>query len=102
MISDRTGGLASSVCRSGRLRLVAVQTDQLASAPREAKAFEPILFDDIHAEWMRNLHSGMGLLNDKIEFRRGEMERAFPAANAPVPSTLVAAIQSVSKTEAHR
>lgn len=27
----------------------------------EAKAFEPIWSDDIHAEWMRNLHSSMGI-----------------------------------------
>ena len=51
----------------------------------EAKAFEPIWSDDIHAEWMRNLHSGMGIPVDKIEYRRGEMERAFPEANVPAP-----------------
>jgi predicted nucleic acid-binding protein len=68
----------------------------------EAKAFEPIWSDDIHAEWMRNLHSSMGIPIDKIEYRRGEMERAFPAASVPAPVTLVATIRGVSKTAAQR
>jgi PIN domain len=68
----------------------------------EAKAFEPIWSDDIHAEWMWNLNSSMGIPIDKIEYRRGEMERAFPAANVPAPPTLVATIQGVSKTAAQR
>jgi hypothetical protein len=68
----------------------------------EARAFEPIWSDDIHAEWMRNLHSSMGIPIDKIEYRRGEMERAFPAANVPAPTSLVATIQGVSKTAAQR
>jgi hypothetical protein len=66
----------------------------------EAKAFEPIWSDDIHAEWMRNLLSSMGIPIDKIEYRRGEMERAFSAANVPAPATLVTTIQGVSKTAA--
>jgi hypothetical protein len=68
----------------------------------EAKAFEPIWSDEIHAEWMRNLHSSMGIPVDKIEYRRGEMEWAFPAANVPAPPTLVATIQGMSKTAAQR
>jgi hypothetical protein len=68
----------------------------------EAKAFEPIWSDDIHAEWMRNLHFSMSIPTDKIEYWRGEMERAFPAANVPAPPTLVATIQGVSKTAAQR
>jgi hypothetical protein len=38
---------------------------------------------------MRNLQSSMGIPIDKIEYRRNEMERAFPAANVPAPPTLV-------------
>lgn len=68
----------------------------------EARTFEPIWSDDIHAEWMRNLHSSMGIPIDKLEYRRGEMERAFPAANVSAPPTLVATIQGVSKTAAQR
>jgi hypothetical protein len=64
----------------------------------EAKAFEPIWSADIHAEWMLNLHSSMGIPIDKNEYRRGEMESAFPAPNVPAPPTLVATIQAVSKT----
>ncbi len=60
----------------------------------EEKPFEPLWSDDIHAEWMRDLHSRMGILIDKIEYRRGEMERAFLAANVPVPSIAVALIAS--------
>src|SRR5258708_5424271 len=51
---------------------------------------------------MRNLHSSMGIPIDKIEYRRGEMGRVFPAANVPAPPTLVATIQGVSKTAAQR
>ena len=68
----------------------------------EAKAFEPIWSDDIHAEWMRNLHSSVGIPVEKIEYRRGEMERAFPVANVSTPPTLVATIQGMSKTVAQR
>ena len=68
----------------------------------EAKAFEPIWSDAIDAEWMRNPHSSMGIPIDKIEYWRGEMERAFPAANVPEPSTLIATIQGVSKTATQR
>jgi len=35
--------------------------------------------------WMRNLHAGMGIPIDKIEYRRGEMEWAFRATNVPAP-----------------
>jgi hypothetical protein len=63
-----------------------------------AKAFEPIWSDDIHAEWIRNLHSSIDIPIDKIEYRRGEMERAFPLANVPAPVTLIATIQGVSGT----
>jgi PIN domain len=68
----------------------------------EAKAFAPLWSDDIHVEWMRNLHSRVGIPIDKIEYRRGEMERAFPAANVAAPPTLVATIRGVSKTAAQR
>jgi hypothetical protein len=49
---------------------------------------------------MRNLLSSMGIPIDKIEYRRGEMERAFSAANVPGSPTLIATIQGVSKTAA--
>jgi predicted nucleic acid-binding protein len=68
----------------------------------EAKAFEPIWSDDIHAEWMRNLGAKIGIPIDKIEYRRGEMEKAFPAANVPAPLRLVAAVRGMSKTSAQR
>ncbi len=68
----------------------------------EANAFEPIWSDDIHAEWMRNLHARMGIPIDKVEYRRGEKEQAFPEANVPAPATLIATIQGVSKTAAQR
>ncbi len=68
----------------------------------EAKAFEPIWSDDIHAEWMRNLHSDMGIPLDKIEYRHGEMEKAFPAANVPASPALVATIEPMSRTAAQR
>jgi hypothetical protein len=68
----------------------------------EAKAFEPIWTDDIHEEWMRNLHSSMGIPIDKIEYRRSEMERAFPVANVVAAPTVIATIQSMSKTAAQK
>jgi predicted nucleic acid-binding protein len=68
----------------------------------EAKAFEPIWSDEIHAEWMRNLHSRMGIPIEKVEYRRDEMERAFPAANVAATPALVSAIQGLSNTVAQR
>jgi predicted nucleic acid-binding protein len=68
----------------------------------EASSFEPIWSDDIHAEWMRNLHSSMGIPTEKIAYRRSEMERAFPVANVPATPTLVASVQRLSKTAAQR
>jgi predicted nucleic acid-binding protein len=68
----------------------------------EAKAFEPIWSDDIHAEWMRNLHASMGISLDKIEYRRDEMERAFPAANVPATPALVSTIQVACRTAAQK
>jgi PIN domain len=68
----------------------------------EAKAFEPIWSDDIHAEWMTNLHASMGIPRDRIAYRRREMERAFPVANVPATPALIASIQGLSRTAAQR
>ena len=55
-----------------------------------ADAFEPLWSDAIHAEWTRNLHARLGIPAGKVEYRRGQMERAFPAANVATPPALVA------------
>jgi predicted nucleic acid-binding protein len=68
----------------------------------EANAFEPIWSDDIHAEWMRNLHASMCIPMAKIDYRRQEMEKAFPVANVPATSALVLSIQELSQTTAQR
>ena len=68
----------------------------------EAKAFEPMWSDEIHAEWMRNLQSGMSVPLDKIQYRLGEMEKAFPAANVPPAPALVAAVARMSRSAAQR
>jgi hypothetical protein len=68
----------------------------------EAKAFEPIWSDDMHAEWTRNLHASMGIPRDRIAYRRREMERAFPVANVSATSALVASVQRLSRTEGQR
>jgi hypothetical protein len=47
----------------------------------EAGAFEPVWSDAIHEEWMKNLSMKFGIPADKISYRRGEMEKAFPVAN---------------------
>jgi hypothetical protein len=59
----------------------------------EANAFEPIWSDDIHTEWKRNLHAGMRIPIAKIDYRRQEMEKAFPVANVPAAPALVLSIQ---------
>jgi hypothetical protein len=68
----------------------------------EAKAFEPIWSDDIHVEWMRNLHSSMGIPIEKINYRRSEMERAFLVANVPAAHDVVSTIQRLSRTPGQR
>jgi hypothetical protein len=60
------------------------------------------VLDESDSKPDRNLHSSMGVPIDKIEYRRGEMERTFPSGNVPAPPTLVATIQGVSKTPAQR
>lgn len=69
----------------------------------EQGAFEPIWSDEIHAEWMRNLAaSTLHIPKSKIDWRKAEMERAFPVANcAPSPS-LTVAVQAMCRTEAQR
>jgi predicted nucleic acid-binding protein len=68
----------------------------------DSGAFQPIWSDDIHAEWMRTLHAKIGIPLDKIEYRRGEMERAFPTANVRCLPGLVVTIQDLCKTAAQR
>jgi hypothetical protein len=68
----------------------------------EAKAFEPIWSDDIHAEWMTNLHASMGIARDRIAYRQREMERAFPVANVPATPALVSTVRRLSRTEGQR
>ncbi len=68
----------------------------------EAKAFEPIWSDDIHAEWMTNLHASMGIPRDRIAYRRREMETAFPVANVSAMPALVATVRGLSRTAAQR
>jgi PIN domain len=68
----------------------------------EARAFEPVWSEAIHAEWMANLNTSMGIPADRIEYRRGEMERAFPAASVSIASPLVSTIQGMCKTPAQR
>jgi predicted nucleic acid-binding protein len=68
----------------------------------EAGAFEPVWSDAIHAEWMRNLRSRPDIPVAKIEYRRSEMDKAFPAANVAAPPALVSAIQAVCGTAAQR
>lgn len=68
----------------------------------EANAFEPVWSDEIHAEWMRNLHARMGIPVEKITYRRDEMEKAFPVANVAATPPLVSIIQGLSRTAAQR
>ena len=64
--------------------------------------FEPLWSDAIHAEWMTNLHARLGIPAGKVEYRRGQMEQAFPAANVATPPALVAAVQGMCGTAAQR
>lgn len=60
----------------------------------QAGAFEPVWSLIIHDEWMRNLHARMQIPMDRLEYRRSEMDRAFPGAVcAPEPSVLMAVEQ---------
>jgi predicted nucleic acid-binding protein len=68
----------------------------------EAGGFEPVWSDAIHEEWMRNLSVRFGIPADRIAYRRGEMERAFPAANVSATPALISSIQALCKTAAQR
>jgi hypothetical protein len=68
----------------------------------DSGAFQPVWSDEIHAEWMRALDTKLGISLDKIAYRRGEMERAFPTANVRCSQALVSTIQGMCKTVAQR
>jgi predicted nucleic acid-binding protein len=68
----------------------------------EAGAFEPVWSNAIHAEWMRNLQSRPDIPVAKIEYRRSEMDKAFPAANVTAPLALVSDIQAACRNAAQR
>jgi len=68
----------------------------------EHGAFDPVWSDEIHDEWTRNLRSGRKFSWDRIVYRRGAMEAAFPAAGCAAPSELTALIQGMCSTEAQR
>lgn len=68
----------------------------------EAGAFEPVWSDAIHAEWMKNLGMRFGIPADRIAYRRGEMEKAFPAANVTATPALISGVQAFCKTAAQR
>jgi hypothetical protein len=51
---------------------------------------------------MANLNTSMGIPAERIEYRRGEMEKAFPAASVSIASLLVSTIQGMCKTAAQR
>ncbi len=64
--------------------------------------FEPIWSDEIHAEWTRNLHTGMNIPVSKIEYRKNEMDRAFPLAKYPADPDVLAAIMAKCSTKSQR
>ncbi len=66
----------------------------------EAGAFEPVWSNAIHAEWMKNLNVRFGIPGDRIAYRRGEMEKAFPAANVDATPALISSVQAHCKTAA--
>jgi predicted nucleic acid-binding protein len=68
----------------------------------EASAFEPVWSDAIHEEWMKNLSMKFGIPADKISYRRGEMENAFPVANVAATPALISSVQAFCKTAAQR
>jgi len=68
----------------------------------EAGAFEPVWSDAIHEEWMRNLSVKFGIPADRIAYRRGEMERAFPAANVTATTALISSVQALCTTAPQR
>jgi hypothetical protein len=102
MIFDGEGALPAPVATLDACILFQGRLTNLLLHLAEAKAFEPIWSDTIHAEWMRNLHSRMGIPIEKIRYRRSEMEKAFPVATVPATAALISAIQGLSKTAAQR
>jgi hypothetical protein len=72
----------------------------------EADAFQPIWSDKIHAEWVVNLHQKRGLADDRLAWRRSEMERAFPGANtacdlAELADVLLVCVSDAERKDAH-
>lgn len=65
-----------------------------------AKAFEPTWSDLIHDEWVRNLAIRIPVA--RLDHRRRQMDRAFPAASVPGNASLIASIRGQCRTAAHK
>ncbi len=68
----------------------------------EADAFAPIWSHEIHKEWMRNLERRFGLPREKIQYRRDQMEIAFPVANCPADPAELNRVLSMCTTDDER
>lgn len=68
----------------------------------QAGAFEPIWSLLIHDEWMRNLHARMHIPMQRLEYRRAEMDRAFPGAVCPPEPSMLTAIEQMCVTAGER
>jgi len=69
----------------------------------ENGAFDPIWSDEIHAEWSRNLAaSNLHIPQDRIDWRKAEMDRAFPTASCAAVPALTRAVRGMCSTPAQR
>lgn len=63
-------------------------------------AFEPTWSDLIHDEWVRNLAERIS--EEKLSYRKEQMDRAFPGACTPANAVLLTNIQASCRTKAHK
>ena len=68
----------------------------------EQGGYEPLWSDDIHAEWMRNLRACFNIPIERLEYRRSEMERAFPAANCLADPSILAEVTALCRNDRQR
>jgi predicted nucleic acid-binding protein len=67
----------------------------------EAGAFSPVWSDLIHQEWMRSRRTKFGDPNSRLEYARGEMERAFPGANFDPDRKLLTSLRLPDPEDVH-
>jgi hypothetical protein len=74
-------------------------TDFLLNAA-DVGLFEPVWSDAIANEWVRNLGERTNIPKERIDYRRSEMDRAFPGARCRADPKMLERVQDLCRSPA--